>query len=98
MTALGRARWTSIRADESRHIWGYSLAMSSTATNGFIGNLHHFGLLNTLGTPSPGSPLIPELLYSFYQMQFCAVTAALVVGATAERGRVVPAMVFIFAW
>ena len=31
-------------------------------------------------------------------MQFCAVTAALVVGATAERGRVVPAMVFTFFW
>jgi Amt family ammonium transporter len=31
-------------------------------------------------------------------MQFCAVTAALVVGATAERGRVLPAMVFTFFW
>ncbi|KAL1902816.1 low affinity high capacity ammonium permease [Sporothrix stenoceras] len=80
------------------YFWGYSLAFSSTATNGFIGDLHHFGLLNTLAVPSPGSPLIPELLYSFYQMQFCAVTAALVVGATAERGRVIPAMVFTFFW
>ncbi|CAK7272574.1 low affinity high capacity ammonium permease [Sporothrix epigloea] len=78
--------------------WGYSLAFSSTATNGFIGDLRHFGLRNTLAVPSPGSPLIPELLYSFYQMQFCAVTAALVVGATAERGRVIPAMVFTFFW
>lgn len=80
------------------YFWGYSLALSSTATNGFIGNLDKFGLRGTLGEPSPGSPLIPELLYSFYQMQFCAVTAALVVGATAERGRVVPAMVFTFFW
>ncbi|KAK3336162.1 ammonium transporter AmtB-like domain-containing protein [Cercophora scortea] len=80
------------------YFWGYSLAFSSTAKNGFIGDLHHFGLRNTLAAPSPGSPLIPELLYSFYQMQFCAVTAALVVGATAERGRVVPAMVFTFFW
>jgi Amt family ammonium transporter len=80
------------------YFWGYSLAFSATATNGFIGNLHHFGLMNTLGKPSPGSPLIPELLYSFYQLQFCAVTAALVVGATAERGRVIPAMVFTFVW
>ena len=80
------------------YFWGYSLAFSSTATNGFIGDLHHFGLKNTLATPSPGSPLIPELLYSFYQMQFCAVTAALVVGATAERGRVIPAMIFAFFW
>ncbi|KAL1835324.1 hypothetical protein VTJ49DRAFT_7037 [Mycothermus thermophilus] len=31
-------------------------------------------------------------------MQFCAVTAALVIGATAERGRVIPGMVFVFFW
>ncbi|KAI1253502.1 hypothetical protein MGN70_005710 [Eutypa lata] len=80
------------------YFWGYSLAFSSTATNGFIGDLHHFGLLNTLAVPSPGSALIPELLYSFYQMMFCGVTAALVIGAVAERGRVLPAMVFVFFW
>ncbi|EPE29148.1 Ammonium transporter [Glarea lozoyensis ATCC 20868] len=80
------------------YFWGYSLAFSSSATNGFIGNLGHFGLMHTLGTPSPGSPLIPELLYSFYQMQFCAVTAAIVMGAVAERGRLIPALVFIFCW
>ncbi|KAI0896915.1 ammonium permease [Annulohypoxylon nitens] len=80
------------------YFWGYSLAFSSTATNGFIGDLHHFGLMNTLAMPSPGSPLIPELLYSFYQMMFCAVTAALVIGAVAERGRMLPAMVFTFFW
>jgi Amt family ammonium transporter len=33
-----------------------------------------------------------------FQMQFCAVTAAIVVGAIAERGRLIPAMVFIFFW
>jgi Amt family ammonium transporter len=48
--------------------WGYSLAFSNTGTSGFIGDLQHFGLMNTLATPSPGSPLIPELLYSFYQV------------------------------
>ena len=31
-------------------------------------------------------------------MQFCATTAAIVMGAIAERGRLVPAMVFTFAW
>jgi Amt family ammonium transporter len=80
------------------YLWGYSLAFSSSATNGFIGNLRHLGLLNTLGTPSPGSPLIPELLYSFYQLQFCATTAAIVMGAVVERGRLVPALIFIFFW
>jgi Amt family ammonium transporter len=32
------------------------------------------------------------------QMQFCAVTAAIVMGAVAERGRLIPAMVFTFVW
>ena len=31
-------------------------------------------------------------------MQFCAVTAALIMGSVAERGRLVPALVFIFIW
>ncbi|CAL1696594.1 unnamed protein product [Somion occarium] len=80
------------------YFWGYSLALSSTATNGFIGNLRHFGLQKVLDAPSPGSPLIPELLYSFYQMEFACVTVAILMGAIAERGRVLPAMVFVFIW
>ncbi len=98
------------------YFWGYSLAFSAQGKSGFIGDLNHFGLKNTLGAPSPGSPLIPELLYSFYQvlidypirgrenancgfqLQFCAVTAAIVAGAIAERGRIMPMMVFIFFW
>lgn len=51
------------------YFWGYSLAFSAQGTSGFIGDLNHFGLINTLGYPSPGSPLIPELLYSFYQVR-----------------------------
>lgn len=50
------------------YFWGYSLAFSSTGTSGFIGNLKHFGHRRTLAVPSPGSPFIPELLYSFYQV------------------------------
>ncbi|QIW95555.1 hypothetical protein AMS68_001073 [Peltaster fructicola] len=80
------------------YFWGYSLAFSNTGTNGFIGDLQKFGLLNTLGHYSQGSPLIPDLLYAFYQMQFCAVTGAIVVGAVAERGRLIPMLVFIWFW
>jgi Amt family ammonium transporter len=80
------------------YFWGYSLALSQYGTSGFIGDLSKFGLMKTLGAPSPGSPLIPDLLYAFYQMQFCAVTAAIIVGASAERGRLIPMMVFIFLW
>ncbi|KAE9395929.1 ammonium transporter [Gymnopus androsaceus JB14] len=78
--------------------WGYSLAFSSSATNGFIGNLRNFGLMKVLGDPSPGSPLIPEILYSFFQMEFACVTIGILMGGIAERGRLLPAMVFTFVW
>ncbi|KAJ7770830.1 ammonium transporter [Mycena maculata] len=78
--------------------WGYSLAFSSSATNGYIGNLKNFGLRRVLGDPSPGSPLIPELLYSFFQMEFACVTAGILMGGIAERGRLLPTMVFTFFW
>jgi Amt family ammonium transporter len=50
------------------YFWGYSLAFSQYGTSGFIGDLSKFGLMKTLGAPSPGSPLIPDLLYAFYQV------------------------------
>nr|POE47910.1 ammonium transporter 1 [Quercus suber] len=50
------------------YFWGYSLAFSNYATNGFIGDLKKFGLMNTLAQPSQGSPLVPDLLYAFYQV------------------------------
>jgi Amt family ammonium transporter len=50
------------------YFWGYSLAFSPTATNGYIGNLRNFGLMKVLADPSPGSPLVPNLLYAFYQV------------------------------
>tara|TARA_R110002003_G_scaffold63_17_gene5952 strand:+ start:19265 stop:19609 length:345 start_codon:yes stop_codon:yes gene_type:complete len=50
------------------YFWGYSLAFGPS-TNGFIGNLDRFGLKGVLGAPSQGSPLIPELLYAFYQVR-----------------------------
>lgn len=79
-------------------LWGYSLGFSPTATSGFIGNLRNFGLMKVLGEPSPGTPLLPDILYSFFQMEFACVTAGILVGGVAERGRVMPAMVFIFIW
>lgn len=80
------------------YFWGYSLAFSQYGRSGFIGDLSKLGLQRTLALPSKGSPLIPDLLYAFYQMQFCAVTAAITMGAIAERGRLIPSLVFIFCW
>lgn len=51
------------------YFWGFSLAFSETGTSGYIGDLRHFGLRKALASPSVGSPLIPTLLYAFYQVR-----------------------------
>ncbi|KUI63998.1 Ammonium transporter 1 [Cytospora mali] len=77
--------------------WGYSLAFSHTGSS-FIGDLSNFGLMNVLGQPSVGSTKIPDLLFCLYQGMFAAITPALAIGAAADRGRMLPALVFIFIW
>jgi len=77
--------------------WGYSLAFSHTAGK-FIGDMENFGFRNVLGAPSVGSSKIPDLLFAIYQGMFAAITVALAIGAAAERGRLLPAMVFSFVW
>jgi ammonia channel protein AmtB len=77
--------------------WGYSLAFSHTAGK-FIGNLDNIGFRNVLAAPSVGSSKIPDLLFAVYQGMFAAITVALAIGAVAERGRMLPAVVFMFVW
>jgi Amt family ammonium transporter len=77
--------------------WGYSLAFSHTAGR-YIGNLDNFGLKNVLGAPSVGSSRIPDLMFCVYQGMFAAITVALAVGAVAERGRMLPCIVYMFIW
>ncbi|PPQ68731.1 hypothetical protein CVT24_007558 [Panaeolus cyanescens] len=77
--------------------WGYSLAFSDGA-NAFIGDLKYFALKGVLDQPSIGSSRIPALLFCIYQCMFAIITAALAVGAIAERGRLGPILVFIFVW
>jgi Amt family ammonium transporter len=77
--------------------WGYSLTFSHTA-GPFIGDLANFGFLNTLAQPSVGSERIPDLMFAVYQGMFAAITVAIAVGAVAERGRMLPCVVFMFVW
>ncbi|ORY18317.1 ammonium transporter AmtB-like domain-containing protein [Clohesyomyces aquaticus] len=77
--------------------WGYSLAYSRTA-NAFIGDLANFGMKNVQAAPSPGSAVLPEIVFCLYQMLFCACTVQLVTGGSFERGRIVPSMIFAFCW
>lgn len=77
--------------------WGFSLAFAEDASP-YIGTLKYFGLKGVLEQPSIGSTRIPSLLFMLYQGAFAAITAALAVGAIAERGRLGPILVFIFVW
>ncbi|KAL2795729.1 ammonium transporter AmtB-like domain-containing protein [Aspergillus keveii] len=77
--------------------WGYSLAFSHSAGK-YIGNLDNFGFKGVLAAPSVGSSKVPDLLFAVFQGMFAAITVALAVGAVAERGRMLPCMVFVFIW
>ncbi|KAH3675495.1 hypothetical protein WICMUC_002686 [Wickerhamomyces mucosus] len=78
------------------YFWGYSLAFSSTATNPFIGNLDSFGWRNVYGALDGAD--YPEFAFAIFQNMFLCVTLAIIAGATAERGRLLPHMIFLFLW
>ncbi|KAI1455671.1 ammonium transporter [Annulohypoxylon moriforme] len=77
--------------------WGYSLTFSHTASS-YIGDLTNIGFKDVLGQPSVGSSRIPDLLFAVYQGMFSAITVALATGAVAERGRMLPCVIFMFIW
>ncbi|CAG7917481.1 unnamed protein product [Penicillium olsonii] len=77
--------------------WGYSLTYSRDASP-FIGTLKNFGLRNVMAAPSPGSGNLPEIVFCFYQLLFCACTVMIVVGGAFERGNIIPSLIFSFCW
>ncbi|ORZ17570.1 ammonium transporter AmtB-like domain-containing protein [Lobosporangium transversale] len=78
-------------------LFGYSLAFSKSGSK-FIGNFENAFFRGVLGAPSVGSAKIPDLVFMIFQSMFAALTPALAIGAAAERGRIVPTLVFIFLW
>ena len=65
-------------------LFGYSLAYSRTA-NAFIGDAANFGMKNVSIAPSPGSAVIPEIVFCLYQMLFAACTLQIVIGIGPNR-------------
>lgn len=85
-THVGMLQW---------YFWGYSLAFSKTAPNNkFIGNVDSFGFRNVYGAVAGAT--YPEIAFAAFQMMFLCVTLSIIAGATAERGRLLPHMVFLF--
>lgn len=77
------------------YFWGYSLAFSPS-NNNFIGSLSAFGFKDVVGENGSN---YPEIAFAIFQMQFLCVTVAIMGGGiVAERGRFMPALVFVFLW
>jgi Amt family ammonium transporter len=79
--------------------WNYSLAFGSG--NWLIGNLAKAGLAGLDGSLWPvgtEGKAIPELAFAAFQMTFAAITAALIIGALAERVRFSAMMLFALLW
>ena len=78
-------------------IWvviGYSLAFSP-GESGFFGN---FSKMFIKLPPGSLSGSIPEVLFSMFQMTFCIITPALVIGAYVERIKFSVVLLFSALW
>ncbi|HEX9861991.1 MAG TPA: ammonium transporter [Candidatus Bathyarchaeia archaeon] len=80
-------------------LWGYSLVFGPSV-NGVIGGLSLFGLnnLSISAVNTVLAPQIPELLFFAFQLQFAAITPALLIGAFAERIKFKSLLIFIVLW
>ncbi|KAJ2638445.1 hypothetical protein GGF40_001634 [Coemansia sp. RSA 1286] len=79
-------------------VWGYSLALSETSKNPFIGDLKHWLFLDVSYKPHPNAPTVPGIVFAIYQCMFAALTPGLAIGGAAERIRVMPTIVYTFIW
>ena len=76
---------------------GYSLVFGETSGH-FIGNSEYFALRHIGAEPYIDAPTIPSIVFFFFQLCACAITPALIVGATAERFALLPAVIFSCVW
>ena len=74
---------------------GYSLAFSQ-GTSGLIGDFSKMFLNNIDSSSLVGT--IPEILFVVFQMTFCVITPALIVGAYVERIKFSVVLLFSSIW
>ena len=74
---------------------GYSLAFSQ-GTSGIIGDMSKMFLNNIDSSSLVGT--IPEILFVVFQMTFCIITPALIVGAYVERIKFSVVLIFSSIW
>ncbi|MCR6644894.1 MAG: ammonium transporter [Terricaulis sp.] len=80
-------------------LWGFSLTFTEGPMNAFIGGFDKFFLAGiSMDDPSSVLSNIPEFVFVSFQMTFAAITAALAVGAFAERVKFFPIVIFAILW
>ncbi len=85
-------------------MWGFSLAFGSTPIEGFMGQFISGGSYFLSGMTAETTAatftdeVISEYVFVSFQMTFAAITAALILGATAERMKFSAVMAFVPIW
>ena len=85
-------------------IWGFSLAFGSTPIEGFLGQFISGGsyFLSGMSADTTAATftdeVISEYVFVSFQMTFAAITAALILGATAERMKFSAVIAFVPIW
>lgn len=85
-------------------MWGYSLAFGDTTYDGTLGLFISGGSYFLSGTDASSTAatftdeVISKYVFISFQMTFAAITAALILGATAERMKFSAVMAFVPIW
>ncbi|BDW80753.1 ammonium transporter [Erythrobacter sp. Dej080120_24] len=85
-------------------MWGYSLAFGDTTYEGTLGLFVSGGSYFLAGTDASSTAatftdeVISKYVFISFQMTFAAITAALILGATAERMKFSAVMMFVPIW
>ena len=85
-------------------MWGYSLAFGDTSYEGTLGKFIAGGSYFLIGTDASSTAatftdeVISKYVFISFQMTFAAITAALILGATAERMKFSATMLFVPIW
>lgn len=78
---------------------GYSLVFGTSFGSPYLGGTEFFFLNGITAAPNTNYAYwVSQSVFCIYQLTFAIITPALIFGATAERLKFIPLMVFVFLW
>lgn len=78
-------------------LFGFSLVFGESQSS-FIGNSKYFGMENLWTAHFVEAPTIPGVVFFFFELTACAITPALIIGASAERLSTLSSLLFSSIW